>query len=147
MSNEDSSTSPGQKGDVNNESINVSKSGMLNVKTVTDSQESTLSLSKRSSGSSPDCQQYTAKTGDLGRSDLNLLEETAGLKSPGKFWSVVSRTESPHGEIKMCINRKKKPQVLIKHNKAKFLLRHHYHDPTKIPKQHEHCPPYIFVGG
>ena len=40
-------------------------------------------------------------------------EIAVGLKSPGKFWSVVSRTESPHGEIKLCINRKKKPQVGI----------------------------------
>merc|ERR1719414_2740631 len=31
------------------------------------------------------------------------------IKSPDKIWSVASRTESPKGEIKLCINRKKKP--------------------------------------
>ena len=31
------------------------------------------------------------------------------MKSPGKFWSVVGREESPHG-IKMRLNRKKKPE-------------------------------------
>jgi hypothetical protein len=32
------------------------------------------------------------------------------LKSPAKLWSVVRTTESPLGEIKMRLNRKKKPE-------------------------------------
>ena len=38
-------------------------------------------------------------------------ENADSLQSPGKFWSVVSRTESPQGEIKLCINRRKKRLV------------------------------------
>jgi len=32
------------------------------------------------------------------------------LQSPGKFWSVMGIQESPRGEIKMKLNRKKKPE-------------------------------------
>ena len=40
-----------------------------------------------------------------------LAEQQEEMKSPGKFWSVASRTESPIGEIKLKFNRKKKPMV------------------------------------
>ena len=40
-----------------------------------------------------------------------LAEQQEEVKSPGKFWSVASRTESPIGEIKLKFNRKKKPLV------------------------------------
>ena len=41
----------------------------------------------------------------------DVLAEQQEVKSPGKFWSVASRTESPIGEIKLKFNRKKKPMV------------------------------------
>ena len=41
----------------------------------------------------------------------DVLAEQQEVKSPGKFWSVASRTESPIGEIKLKFNRKKKPLV------------------------------------
>merc|ERR1719430_1796819 len=47
--------------------------------------------------------------------DVNLEEskivpcnKSPNITSPDKIWSVASRTESPKGEIKLCINRKKK---------------------------------------
>ena len=53
--------------------------------------------------------QCTAEHDRNGDTDVQMN----GLKSPDKFWSVVSRTESPHGEIKLCINRKKKSKVSL----------------------------------
>ena len=46
------------------------------------------------------------------------LNDSPDIKSPDKIWSVASRTESPKGEIKLCINRKKKSLV------SKHLLCH-----------------------
>ena len=50
--------------------------------------------------------------------DVNLEEskivpcnKSPDITSPDKIWSVASRTESPKGEIKLCINRKKKSLV------------------------------------
>ena len=47
---------------------------------------------------------------DVNNSEKNI-NTSPDIKSPDKIWSVASRTESPKGEIKLCINRKKKPLV------------------------------------
>ena len=50
---------------------------------------------------------------NFNESNTNITAEgdAVVMNSPGKFWSIVSRTASPQGVLTLSLNRRKKPQV------------------------------------